>query len=175
MSYKNQQIDSREEIISMFLGLAVVVIVALFLINFIQRRKGTISLPGISTNQEEEKIREELNSGNYVVEKNDSLWNIAQKKYGDGYKWTVIAKENELNNPGLLEVGQTLKLPKIESTIVEKEEVTTEYTVKKGDSLWKISVANLADGYQWPKVWELNKDKIRDPNELEIGMVIKLR
>lgn len=49
---------------------------------------------------------------NYTVVKGDHLWNIAVRAYGDGYKWTTIAKANNLKNPGYIEVGQKLNLPR---------------------------------------------------------------
>ncbi len=48
----------------------------------------------------------------YTVVKGDHLWNIAVRAYGDGYKWTTIAAANNLKNPGYIEVGQKLKLPR---------------------------------------------------------------
>lgn len=49
----------------------------------------------------------------YTIEKGDSLWNIAVRAYGDGYQWTKIAKINKLStNPGLIHVGNTLKIPR---------------------------------------------------------------
>ncbi|PIZ61225.1 hypothetical protein COY20_00630 [Candidatus Shapirobacteria bacterium CG_4_10_14_0_2_um_filter_40_12] len=45
----------------------------------------------------------------------------------------------------------------------------------KGDNLWKIATTYFKDGYQWKKIWELNRDKIINPNRLEIGMTLRLR
>lgn len=48
----------------------------------------------------------------YIVQKGDYLWKIAQKVYNDGYQWTKIAKANSISNPNLIEVGQTLAIPR---------------------------------------------------------------
>jgi len=48
----------------------------------------------------------------YTVQKGEYLWNIAVRAYGDGYRWPDIAKENNLANPDLIEIGQELKLPR---------------------------------------------------------------
>jgi nucleoid-associated protein YgaU len=50
----------------------------------------------------------------YVVQKADSLWNIAVRAYGDGYKWVSIYNSNKelIRNPGMIDVGWTLKLPR---------------------------------------------------------------
>lgn len=71
----------------------------------------------------------------YIVEKNDTLYGIAQK-----YDTTIeeIKRMNKLTSNSLV-IGQSLLLPNKEI----KEDLSNEtydiYTVKKGDSLWKIS------------------------------------
>lgn len=172
-------IKSSEELISMFLGLAIVVVVIVLIFNFFQRKKGSVQIPGatdITLSQNSEK-----DSGTYEVKRGDNLWKIAENKYNDGFAWTKIAKENNIKNPSLLAVGQKLKMPKIEETTKITTKVTedkhidgSEYKVVKGDNLWKISVRAYGDGYQWTKIWQENKSLIRNPNLLEIGMTLKL-
>jgi len=48
----------------------------------------------------------------YTVVKGDSLWNISVRAYGDGYKWTEIAKANDLADPNIIHVGNVLVLPR---------------------------------------------------------------
>ena len=48
----------------------------------------------------------------YTVQKGDHLWGIAVRAYGDGYKWTEIAKLNNITAPNVIEVGMVLKLPR---------------------------------------------------------------
>ena len=47
----------------------------------------------------------------YTVVHGDDLWNIAVKEYGDGYRWTDIAKANNLTNPEIIHAGNVLQLP----------------------------------------------------------------
>jgi len=47
----------------------------------------------------------------YTVVKGDSLWKIAESTYGDGERWTEIAKANSLRHPNLIQVGAELELP----------------------------------------------------------------
>jgi hypothetical protein len=51
----------------------------------------------------------------YTVEKGESLWSIATAQYGDGFFWREIAAANQLKSPGLILVGQHLRLPNIVS------------------------------------------------------------
>ena len=51
---------------------------------------------------------------NYVVERGNSLWQIARRVYGVGTRYTVIysANPSQIRNPNLLYPGQVFKLPK---------------------------------------------------------------
>ncbi|MBI3069739.1 MAG: LysM peptidoglycan-binding domain-containing protein [Candidatus Levybacteria bacterium] len=48
----------------------------------------------------------------YTVKTGDYLWDIAVRSYGDGFRWEDIAKENNLGNPDVVEVGTVLKIPR---------------------------------------------------------------
>lgn len=41
---------------------------------------------------------------------------------------------------------------------------SSSYTVKSGDCLWNIAKKQLGDGSRWKEIYELNKDKITNPN-----------
>lgn len=47
----------------------------------------------------------------YTVQKGDTLWDIAQKVYGDPYQWKAIAQANKLVNPRLIHAGNVFVLP----------------------------------------------------------------
>jgi len=49
--------------------------------------------------------------GKYTVAAGDSLWNISVAAYGTGFRWTEIAKANNLSNPNLIFRGNVLTLP----------------------------------------------------------------
>lgn len=48
----------------------------------------------------------------YTVQRGDNLWKIAEAVYGDGYRWTDIARENNLVHPSVIHAGNILKLPR---------------------------------------------------------------
>jgi nucleoid-associated protein YgaU len=53
-----------------------------------------------------------ITGDSYTVKKGDHLWDIAQRAYGDGNKYTLIIEANKLRNPDRLEEGTVLKLPR---------------------------------------------------------------
>ncbi len=46
----------------------------------------------------------------HTVKKNDTLWAIAVKYYGDGTKWAQIAAKNGVKDPKKLQIGKVLTL-----------------------------------------------------------------
>ena len=59
--------------------------------------------------------------------------------------------------------------------VVKKSNTTTKtYTVKKGDTLWAIAKTYYGNGASYPKIAEANKDKIKNPDLIQIGWVLKI-
>ena len=50
----------------------------------------------------------------------------------------------------------------------------TTYTVEKGDTLWNIAKEIYGDGSLYTAIYEANKDKISNPNLIQIGMVLTI-
>jgi len=48
------------------------------------------------------------------------------------------------------------------------------YIVKAGDTLWNIAKKNLGDGSKYNDIFNLNKDKVKNPNVIEVGQVLTL-
>lgn len=48
------------------------------------------------------------------------------------------------------------------------------YTVKSGDSLWKIAKQFYGDGSKYTKIYNANKGKLKNPNSLSVGQVLTI-
>ncbi len=57
-----------------------------------------------------------------------------------------------------------------------REDLTSfvEYKVEKDDTLQKISKKFYDTYKKWPRIYEANKDKIKDPNHIKPGITIKI-
>ena len=55
-----------------------------------------------------------------------------------------------------------------------KAEAARSYTVKSGDSLWKISEQMYGNGNDWRRIYEANKDRIQNPDVIQPGWVLTI-
>lgn len=119
--------------------------------------------------KEEVKKDENVSETVYTVKKGDTLSKIASK-YGTTYQ--VLAEYNGIKNPNVISVGQKIKIPAADSsTEVTSTPTDRTYTVKKGDSLWKIAVQQLGNGSRYTEIKTLNGLK---NNTIHAGQVLKI-
>lgn len=107
----------------------------------------------------------------YTVQKGDYLSKIAAMRYiyNNWRAWPRIYRANRdlIKDPNLIYPGWVLKIPR---------GIVTEIEVIPGDCLWKIA------GFTWiynnPRLWtriyEANKDQIKDPNLIYPKQVLKI-
>ena len=178
-------IKLNESSISMVLGIFVIIIVATLIVKYLKADRNTIPqelLTGTNSIA--------LNAKTHKVEKGENLWMIATKYYGDGFKWVDIATENKLANAGVIETGQELVIPELETaeeatddliatdtsvsaTVTNENAITAAtYEVAKGDSLWKIAIRAYGDGYKWVEI--ARENKISHPNIIHPGNILVL-
>ena len=65
----------------------------------------------------------------------------------------------------------TVEPPKRETSQAPKQ---STYTIKSGDCLWNIAKKYLGDGSRYNEIYNLNKDKIKNPNLIYAGQVLTL-
>jgi nucleoid-associated protein YgaU len=101
------------------------------------------------------------NKSTYVVQRGESLWAIARALLGDGRRYLELAKLNGINAPYTIYAGQVLQIDGIRL-----------YTVKAGDSPWRIAQELLGDGRRYQEIVELNG--LKDPYTVYTGQTLKI-
>jgi nucleoid-associated protein YgaU len=122
----------------------------------------------------------------YVVQDGETMANIAERKYGDPNKWTIIAKANRNVNPNRMRVGTKLVLPS-ESATVAPEPVAVEtaapapaegrpasYTIQAGDVLSKIAKKFYGTSSAAALIQQANPDVLKDADFLTVGAKLML-
>ena len=60
------------------------------------------------------------------------------------------------------------------STNPDKEKQSVPYVVCQDDNLWRIAVEQLGDGSRYKEISELNANIIKNENDLEVGMLLRI-
>lgn len=185
LSKIESDIKSNQSKLSMVLGALIILVVGILIYNYFNKNKPSLG-PAQQTQQEQEQqdISPEQLPGKYTVKDGDTLFNIADKYYHDGYKYNEIVKANNLANPDLLEKGQVLNIPKLENqTTLSQDNKTpdiqtqwgpkiegTSYTVVEGDFLSQIAGRAYGDPSALDKLIKANN--LTHPDLLEAGTVL---
>jgi nucleoid-associated protein YgaU len=176
-----KRFNSTESYVSLFLGLAVVLLLGSLVFNYLSARK---LLPGQNT-----ALSNQAGNGNetstpptsYTVASGDTLWSISEKFYKSGYNWVDLQKANKLTDADLIEVGQKLAIPmvtpiipqgEISATNITAQPTPAKYTVVAGDDLWDISLKHYGTGYRWPDIAKANN--LENPDIIHSGNVLIL-
>ncbi|CAH1665379.1 peptidoglycan-binding protein LysM [Chelatococcus asaccharovorans] len=98
----------------------------------------------------------------------------------DGDKVSVKGKavSTEEAEKIILALGNTIGVASVDDGLmVEKETAAAVmYTVKKGDTLWKIAEANYgkANGAKYTVIFEANKPMLSHPDKIYPGQVLRI-
>lgn len=174
-------LQSTESLISLVLGVAVVAVVGTVIVNAI-RNKPTQTENTSEETKSEETVNTPISSPtSYTVVSGDTLWSISEKHYKTGYNWIDLAKANNVANADYVQAGQVLSIPvvtpivpegQIGSGITDKKPEQKMYTVKAGDTLWSIAVAQYGNGYRWTDIAKANN--LTSPDLIFPGNVFNL-
>jgi nucleoid-associated protein YgaU len=166
-------LNSPDSYVSLALGFAVVLVVGMIAFNYFRAK----TQPAAQTAQTQEATAVAL-PAKHAVKEGETLWSIAETYYKNGYNWVDVAKANNLTDADQIEKGQELTIPAVTPSITPTGTVSSamtekqDYTVKAGDSLWSIAVAQYQDGYRWPEIARANN--LTNPGVIHAGNVLML-
>lgn len=175
----SQDTQSKQSKLSLVLGALIVLVVGILVFNYFSKSQPSLG-PAQTTQTQEGDVSPENLPGKYTVKEGDTLFAIAQNYYNDGYKYPEIAKANSLTNPDLIDTGQILEIPKIETIAGQDSQLTdwgpkitgNTYEVVEGDWLSKIAGKTYGDIYAYDKIAKANN--IQNPDLIEPGMVLTI-
>lgn len=175
-----KRLSNPDSLVSLFLGVAVVVVIGVLIFNYVKERQATAT-PKTDDKKAEQNATGSATVTTYTVKAGETLWSIAQATIGSGYNWVDVRDANKLASPDRIEVGQQLTIPAVakreagqiaSATVEVKRPADGKYTVQKGDSLWNISVATYGTGFRWTEIAKANN--ITNPNLIFTGNVLTL-
>ncbi|NOY75676.1 MAG: LysM peptidoglycan-binding domain-containing protein [Kiritimatiellaeota bacterium] len=85
----------------------------------------------------------------------------------------IVAEEQE----PVIAVEPVVESGNVDAEVLETEDASAEfqtYTVRKGDTLWKIARRFYGSGKEWRKIYQANQDTMSDPNKVKAGSKIRI-
>jgi len=124
---------------------------------------------------DDEKASEKLTQ--HIEEDNPGISNL-QVTVEDG----VANIKGDADSPtafekAVLMAGNALGIGEVKAEEFKAPEQTDEvqfYEIEKGDSLWKIAKQFYGNGNDYPKIFEANKEVIKDPDLIFPGQKIRI-
>lgn len=94
----------------------------------------------------------------------------------DSIYYKIKLKEYREVKVRQVQVNITTKVATVSSQATRTDNRVQEktYTVKRGDCLWNIAKALLGSGSRYTEIYNLNKDKIKNPNLIYAGQVLRI-
>jgi len=75
--------------------------------------------------------------------------------------------------PDAQQVGEGKYIEEKQEEVTGEIKVSTkDYVIKKGDTLSGIAQREMGGAHRWKYLYQLNKDRIKDPNKLRVGQKI---
>ncbi|MBY6844667.1 LysM peptidoglycan-binding domain-containing protein [Clostridium botulinum] len=101
----------------------------------------------------------------------DVHYSIELKRYKN-----YAAKKVVIVTPKTSAASQSVKKVIVNSKVARPSNTNKPktHTVSGNDTLWHIAKRYLGDGNKWPQIYNLNKDKIKNPNLIYTGQVLRL-
>lgn len=136
----------------------------------------------------------------HTIKPKETLAAIARREYGDEKLWRQLAQFNRdrVPNPDVVPTGVTIRLPSKEELLGITSASSTPprqggessgatqgdqpssssghrtYTVQPGETLSRIAKRLLGSENRWREIVDLNKDVIKNPDNVTAGTVIRV-
>ncbi len=134
----------------------------------------------------------------YEVQPNDNFWRISSKQYGTAKYYMALARVNvdRIPDPTKLRPGMKVLTPTPETLEARFPDLFPNraaaavaegqagfhygpdgrpmYRIGESDTLGTIARDHLGRTSRWIQIYEMNRDRVKSPQELQVGAVLKL-
>ncbi|MDX1564964.1 MAG: LysM peptidoglycan-binding domain-containing protein [Phycisphaeraceae bacterium] len=121
----------------------------------------------------------------HTLGENQTLSDVAAKYYGSAKHWPKIYKANKdrIANPDFVKAGTRLRIPLERPAVASTADATqsqsqptriSEHTVRDNQTLSEIAAIYYGSSKEWEKLYRLNKDRIRNPDRIRAGLVLRV-
>ena len=87
----------------------------------------------------------------------------------------AVALRGSLPTQHLLEMAEQMaRSAGAEEVLTSDVVVTGRYRTRPGDTLWSIASSVYGDGMKWWAIYDVNRDRIRDPNIVRLAVDLRL-
>lgn len=143
------EVQSNQSKVSLILGALILVVVVILIFNYFNRNKSEVGPAGQTSTTQSGDVSPENLPGKYTVKDGDTLFTLAEKYYTDGYKYTEIAKANNLVNVDSIVAGQVLDIPKLDQELVAQAPASPTQTPAATPTPAPSSDNAQADAASW--------------------------
>ena len=124
-----EEVNTNQSKLNLILGALIVLVIGVLVFNYFNRNKvGETKSQDTQQEQQSGDVSVENLPGKYTIKEGDTLFSVAEKYYKDGYMYPELVKANNLVNPDSIEVGQTVDIPKLETTATMTPTVTETHS-----------------------------------------------
>jgi len=112
-----------------------------------------------------------LNAAKIRIQPGDSLWKLARRHLGSGFRWNeLLASNPNISDPNHIQPGALLVVP---TTDLRPRVQPSSITIGSGDSLWKLAASHFGSAAAWPCIAQANP-QLHDANRLRPGQILIL-
>lgn len=175
------EVNLSESYKSLLLGVAVVLLVTVLIFGYLKNRTPQQPPKPAEVAVSKTEVKKDI-LGEHTVQAGDDLKSISQIFYKTTEPYMMIAKENGITNPDIIDEGKKLIIPKIDKTTylapsvskpLRKDPITdASYTVQEGDLLWDIAIRAYGDAYKWEKI--TTENNLPSADAIFPGMILQL-
>lgn len=111
----------------------------------------------------------------YTIKVGDTLYEIADRYYGDSEYYDEIAEYNNIEDANKIKAGDTIKLPnKLAPNVEYMGSVVKSYTISSGDSLISICEKFYNDNNYETALRLAKYNNIENPDLIKLGQTIEI-